>query len=180
MQANDPFLHSRKQEYYDSLALVPGRVEEAWAYTYPNLRAGLLSRKLERCNIESFVEIGCGYMGLVDHFPNAIEVDISHGMLMENTGKYRVQAAAEFLPFGSNSISCLVTDGTYQAVKGQREFMNEIGRVLKPGGTAFIGIVGKSPVPVKVYPITLKEEWAKWYSLGDGMMWLLSIWRKDE
>jgi ubiquinone/menaquinone biosynthesis C-methylase UbiE len=109
-------------------------------------RAKFLCQLLEKRGVKKIVTVGSGDGVLEDRFPgDVVAIDISYGMcqLTAATGSVCVQGAAEFLPLKSGSVECLVTDGTYQAVKGRDLFLNEIVRVLSPGGIALVGFVQK-------------------------------------
>jgi len=59
-----------------------------------------------------------------------------------------VNAMAEYLPFKDNALPTVTTQSTFQVMEDQKAFLNELARVLMPGGFFCITI-----------------EWRRWYQL---------------
>ena len=114
--------------------------------THPEARAKLVSDILRKESIKEYVNIGPGF-GFLEYLTGDIEsyaVDEAVGFLVYVHGiSSRVKlinAFAEYLPFGNNSIECLVTDSTFQSITDRERFLLEIQRILAPGGLLILSI----------------------------------------
>jgi len=101
---------------------------------------------------KTFLNIGCGggYEGLLfsGYGTRYIGLDFSHNAvsftkkLVTNAGFDCVtfQAEAEALPFEDNSIEYIYSSGVLHHTPNTEQSLKEAYRVLKPGGTAMIGL----------------------------------------
>lgn len=106
----------------------------------------------EKVGGKLFLNIGCGggYEGLLfaGYGARYIGVDFSHNAasftkkLIHNAGFGGVtyQAEAEALPFQSDSIDFIYSSGVLHHTPNTEQALKEVHRVLKPGGTAMIGL----------------------------------------
>lgn len=103
------------------------------------------------------LEIGCGLgricRALAPDFDHVVGVDISPEMVERATAlvpecEFRVSDGATLAEFGDDSVDLVVTFTVFQHIPDReiiRGYVREIGRVLKPGGTAFIQWNGSQP-----------------------------------
>jgi ubiquinone/menaquinone biosynthesis C-methylase UbiE/uncharacterized protein YbaR (Trm112 family) len=101
---------------------------------------------------KTFLNVGCGggYEGLLfaGYGARYIGVDFSHNaanftkIIIDKAGYNSItyQAEAEALPFKSNSIDYLYSSGVLHHTPNIEQSLKEVHRVLKPGGTAMIGL----------------------------------------
>ncbi|MDQ3914830.1 MAG: class I SAM-dependent methyltransferase [Actinomycetota bacterium] len=80
-----------------------------------------------------------------------VGVDIAEGMVREAAGLAArrrlsnlvvVQADAHTLPFASGSFGAILCTNGLQVIPGLRGAVSELARVLAPGGTLFVSVVG--------------------------------------
>lgn len=105
--------------------------------------------------MRSIIDLGCG-TGFFTHklaiqFPDAVVygVDIAEGMLDFANNRYNnkihwICADAENLPFGDNSADIIFSSLAMQWCENTYQFLSEVKRVLKPGGTALLSTFGNS------------------------------------
>ncbi|MCC6801696.1 MAG: methyltransferase domain-containing protein [Anaerolineae bacterium] len=72
---------------------------------------------------------------------HVIEIDNSPAMLAANRLPQRAQATSEAIPLGNGSIDMVICGLALGHLPNLQESMDEIGRVLKPGGAALISDV---------------------------------------
>ena len=101
---------------------------------------------------KTFLNIGCGggYEGLLfsGYGTRYIGVDFSHNaalltrQIVEKAGfdGTTFQAEAEALPFSNDSIDYIYSSGVLHHTPNTNQTLREVYRVLKPGGTAMIGL----------------------------------------
>ena len=101
---------------------------------------------------KTFLNIGCGggYEGLLfaGYGAGYIGVDFSHnaarytGELINKAGYEGItyQAEAEALPFRDDSMDFIYSSGVLHHTPNTEDALKEVLRVLKPGGTAMIGL----------------------------------------
>jgi len=93
------------------------------------------------------LEIGCGrggltrYMGRVSSakYINAIEYDLDFWGMKTSSGlNWDIsQGDARNLKFADNLFDCVISIGVFEHINGLDEALNELERVLKPGGECF-------------------------------------------
>lgn len=71
------------------------------------------------------------------HRPGVISIDPGY----KEEDEFRIKAFGENLPFKDNSIDFVICNGVLAHVKEPVKIVNEIYRVLKPGGRAYIATV---------------------------------------
>jgi 2-polyprenyl-3-methyl-5-hydroxy-6-metoxy-1,4-benzoquinol methylase len=100
--------------------------------------------------------------------PNdVIGIDISQEAVSHAIKKYNLDfrvGNAESIPLPSNSMDAVVSYETIEHVPNPRDFINEVARVLKPGGKLFIStpnantyLAGTDSNPFHCSELTLKE-----------------------
>jgi len=123
------------------------------------------------------LDIGCGpgQMSLIlaqttdlhvtglDIEPEVIEIARRHAEEAGLSGRLRFVAAdAHSLPFGEGSFDLVISRGTLPFLRDQVQVIREVYRVLKPGGTAFLGGGMGRYTPeeeaVKLYPSGVAPE----------------------
>ncbi len=129
----------------------------------------------ERLKGKTFLNIGCGggYEGLLfsGYGANYIGVDFSHNAarytreLIEKAGFAGVtyQAEAENLPFGDASIGFIYSSGVLHHTPNTEEALKELRRVLKPGGTAMIGLYATNSIMFMWYRLhaIIRGNWTR-------------------
>jgi ubiquinone/menaquinone biosynthesis C-methylase UbiE/uncharacterized protein YbaR (Trm112 family) len=131
---------------------------------------------------KSFLNIGCGggYEGLLfaGYGTDYIGVDFSHNavhytqQLIINAGFHAntYQCEAEALPFQDSSIDVVYSSGVLHHTPNTEDALKEAFRVLKPGGTAMIGLYATySPMFIwyRLHAI-IRGNWTK-KSINDWM-----------
>ncbi|MDQ4024982.1 MAG: class I SAM-dependent methyltransferase [Actinomycetota bacterium] len=98
--------------------------------------------------------VGTGYFTAAvaaSHPGVVVGVDIAEGMVREAAGLARrrslpnlvvAQADAHALPFGDGSFGAILCTNGLQVIPGLRGAVSELARVLAPGGTLFVSMVG--------------------------------------
>jgi len=83
--------------------------------------------------------------GLLRPYDHIIGSDLSESRVehMRDLNIEAVVADAQALPFGDSSVDFVLSDQVIEHVPDDRKMAQEIARVLKPGGTGFIGSVLK-------------------------------------
>jgi SAM-dependent methyltransferase len=100
------------------------------------------------------VPVGTGYFTQViarAHPGLVVGADIAEGMVREAadlaareslTNLLVVQANAHCLPFASGSFGAVLCTNGLQVIPGRRRPVSELARVLAPGGTLFVAVLG--------------------------------------
>ncbi len=100
------------------------------------------------------LDVGTGTAYLVDKlqcaFPNAkiYAVDIAFGMVKISSAKKRIngtnfmQADAEFLPYKNEMFDILISNSAYQWMENYSRGIDELHRVIKPGGRFLFSMFG--------------------------------------
>lgn len=85
---------------------------------------------------DKILDVGCGIGFVSQLYPNfdITGIDISEGMLSQNKFNH-VKAAAEDIPFGSNTFDFVVCRSLLHHLDDPSKGLKEMYRVLKPGGT---------------------------------------------
>jgi len=125
---------------------------------YSSIQKSTITELIDQINPEEFsitcaLDIGTGTgnltAGLIQRFPNAkiFGCDLADAMLVEARGKTGEQgifctADAELLPYKNNSFELVVSSFTFQWLNDWSRAMNEIKKVLKPGGTFSFTVFG--------------------------------------
>ncbi len=123
--------------------------------TYRPVHDAVLAR-LQGIDPSVVVDLGCGTgqltQRLVGTFPAAaiVGVDLSDGMLARAAGRLAtagdgatglVQADAEQLPFAVSSVDVVVCTESFHWYRDQAQALNELARVLRPGGRLLIASI---------------------------------------
>jgi malonyl-CoA O-methyltransferase len=125
---------------------------------YTSIQKSTITELIGQINPDDFsitraLDIGTGTgnltAGLIQRFPNAIifGCDLAGSMLVEarkKTGEKGIfsTADAELLPYKKNSFELVVSSFTFQWLNDWSRAMNEIKKVLKPGGTFAFTVFG--------------------------------------
>lgn len=93
------------------------------------------------------VDLGCGAGNLIPYFGGVpyIGMDISSSLLEKARGRGRagasfVRGGVEQLPFKDNSLMCVFCSEVIEHVLEPERLLDEVRRVLHPGGTAVISV----------------------------------------
>lgn len=138
-------LFLKKTNYYDKIAEIYDRTRwltEAVAEEVADFIVDLTSATAETSFLEPGVGTGLNVLPLVKRGFSVTGIDISAEMLDRFARKFSripdnlklIQADASKLPFAENSFDVILTVHMIHAVADWREFLDEIDRVLKPGG----------------------------------------------
>jgi ubiquinone/menaquinone biosynthesis C-methylase UbiE len=81
------------------------------------------------------LDVGCGVGIISDLYPerDITGIDVSSGMLRHHKGKHRLASATD-IPFRDNSFDSVVCRSVLHHIPETNQALNEIQRVLKPGG----------------------------------------------
>lgn len=127
MSAANPYLNPRLY-HFDYLGLVTGR----------RLIEATLARELPPRAEARVLDIGCGSAPwkplLAPYAREYVGIDLKPGPAVD------VVAPAEALPFPDGHADVVFSISVLEHVRGQREAVSEIRRVLKPGGVAIVGV----------------------------------------
>jgi len=100
------------------------------------------------------LDVGTGTSYLIDKlqstFPNAkiYAIDLAFGMVKISSAKKRIsrtnfmQADAEFLPYKNGMFDILISNSAYQWMENYSRGINELYRVIKPGGRFLFSMFG--------------------------------------
>ncbi|HMP74731.1 MAG TPA: methyltransferase domain-containing protein [Kiritimatiellia bacterium] len=127
MRDRNPYTHPRWRKF-DHIGLVTARrlIEE------------LLARELPADESALIIDVGCGRAPWKQLFaPYAREyigVDLKTGPAVQ------VTAPAEKLPFPDAHADVIFSNSVLEHVRGWREAITEMHRILKPGGLALVGV----------------------------------------
>ena len=131
---------------YHALSGIPPEEYPGYKESNPMFRAQAIESMLRRNAISSYLNIGPG-PGLLEERMEGMEIwalDVSRGFLqlVKEKAHYvrRVLGVAEYLPFDSDSMECIVSQSTFQSVVDRERMLYEVARVLKPGGTFIFNI----------------------------------------
>ena len=95
----------------------------------------------------NLLEVGCGTGRGLDILVNSADhytgIDKNEGLIKEHTEKYpnskfSYQSVPPFANIADNSMDTVITFHVIEHIKDDNEFVKEIKRVLKPGGTAIV------------------------------------------
>jgi hypothetical protein len=116
------------------------------AETFPRRRASYILGILKSHGSSGFVNIGPGF-GHLERATTGFErcaVDLCYWFLTDiksdDPSVMCVRGLAEYLPFVSGSVSCLVADSTFQSVVNREMFLYEIARVTDIGSLLILSI----------------------------------------
>ena len=125
------------------------------------------------------LDVGCGNgrnavcaekMGL-----RVVAFDVSPGMVEKAVGKTRetsyALADACLTPFDDSSFDAVIAIAVIHHIEsedGRREALREIGRVLKPGGRALIGVWAREQERLGGKPDSSGDAWVDWKLPGGG------------
>lgn len=101
-----------------------------------------LRRKIVRSKLDPFIasqgtaelvlDLGCANSRYARHFPNRIGIDIIQGRGVDVVGD------AHHIPIKSSSFSVVLTTEMLEHVQNPQAVINEIERILKPGGKVIL------------------------------------------
>jgi dolichol-phosphate mannosyltransferase len=87
-------------------------------------------------------DVGCGSSRILCDLPHAVGVDMRHDKLafMRRTNRRLVQANGMVLPFRDQEFDCVICSEVIEHIPNEDgKLINELTRVLKPGGTLVLG-----------------------------------------
>ena len=87
-------------------------------------------------------DVGCGSSRILADLPHAVGVDLRHDKLafMRKTNRLLVQADGLSLPFGDHAFDCVICSEVIEHIPDENgRAIDELTRVLKPGGTLVLG-----------------------------------------
>jgi dolichol-phosphate mannosyltransferase len=90
---------------------------------------------------ESVLDIGCGSSRIILDLPKAVGLDILQRKLrwLRPRHDYLVRASCDRLPFADESFEAVICSEVIEHVPDTPEVLQEMGRVLKPGGVLILG-----------------------------------------
>lgn len=122
--------------------------------TIDNIEKNLLAGHLENIPYRGLLELGCGTGHWTSFFCqkgfNVTAVDASENMLeiaekKKNSGNCKFRRAdATRLPFHDNSFSVVASVAMIEFIDDVHKVMEEIERVLKPGGALLLGCLNQN------------------------------------
>lgn len=105
-----------------------------------------LDRKILRRSLASFsgkvLDVGCGNKRLQEYLPTTADYT---GIDFNPAADIQMDISQERYPFNNNSFDYVICNAVLEHVKDDSFVLNEIYRVLKPGGTAYISIPFMQP-----------------------------------
>jgi SAM-dependent methyltransferase len=114
---------------------------------------GLLGQRLEPSENLSGLAVGCGngdevvYMRRMFHSPKVIGLDREIRFSQAASAEHCVLVAdAEGLPFPSGTFDFVAAFHSLEHVRNPRPALEEIWRVLRPGGWLYVGVPNKSRI----------------------------------
>jgi|SRR3989339_79689 len=112
------------------------------------IRAKIIKRLIKEYKPKKALDIGCGTGGFLDYFHNdfkaAIGIDSSEAMInfaLKNHKRKNIKymLGSDFpLPFDENSFDLVLSMGTLEYSKSQKNHIDEVLRVLKKNGILFL------------------------------------------
>jgi len=149
---------------YNKVAKTPPSEYKGFDESYPKIRAKHLAGMIG--NDEPVLNVGQGFGLLEKKMPLKMKycLDLSIEFLRlvqkeEIPNTRLVMGFGEMMPFPDESMGAVVSDGVFQAVVNQREFLVENARVLKSGGTFALTIPHKWNYPRKpqMFPVSNRK-----------------------
>ena len=127
---------------------------DLWAANYPPQAHNVLMQTEQAAMLELLPALagqvvldlacGTGRYGIIAHERGAqqvIAIDNSPAMLAGNSLLLRVQATSEIIPLASNSVDVVLCGLALGHLPGLQPSLDEIARILKPGGAALVSDV---------------------------------------
>ena len=129
------------------------------------------------------LDIGCGPGITVEHlarkYSQIVGVDLSIGMVKECVTLYGKMGSAHFssgrieeLPFISECFDAVICMGVVEYIEDDYRAVNELRRVLKPGGSVIITL------PNKLSPYRIWNKWV-YRKVTTGLKSLLGLGRRN-
>lgn len=105
-------------------------------FLYPRLCMHLKGRTLD---------IGCGIGDMIRFRPNTVGVDINPETVQWCNGQGLPvhQMSPDLLPFTDHSFDSVLMDNVLEHIQQPKTLLQEIRRVLKPGGYLLVGVPGQ-------------------------------------
>ena len=130
----DHSAHAKYFDYLRSRGLLGLLYRKFWLY--PRLAKNLSGRVLD---------IGCGIGDFLAYLPGTIGLDINRHAVewCQKLGLDARVMEIDSLPFGNASFDGVVLDNVLEHLLDPRQLLDEIRRVLAPGGRLLIGVPGK-------------------------------------
>ena len=127
------------------------------------------------------LDVGCG-MGIIHNlYPqrDIMGIDISPGMLRHHKGKHQL-ASADNIPFGDNTFDSVVCRSVLHHIPETNKALNEIYRVLKPGGKFVCWETNKSWLATIIRGITQHgDHFSEYHSSFSNLPQLLNLYFRD-
>ena len=118
---------------YDS----PIPLQRYWQRT----RHRSILRFVQQAGGSRVLDIGCGSSRIIQDLPQAVGVDILLPKLRFLRGRHDrlVQASTFALPFATAAFDCVISSQVIEHIPDRPEILEEMTRVLRPGGTLILG-----------------------------------------
>ena len=87
-------------------------------------------------------DVGCGSSRILADLPRAVGLDLRHDKLafMRKTNRFLAQADGLCMPFTDGAFECVICSQVIEHIPEEHgRLIDELGRVLKPGGVLIIG-----------------------------------------
>lgn len=151
---NNPTLSS----HYDERARVFGKTTEACHYRTEQSfrqRQKIVRDLLGGLDGKKILDIGCGnglFSAPLALKSEVIGVDLSHGMLeLARDSLKPVQGCGEILPFQTGAFDGVLAAETLQHLAQPEPFIQEIARVLKPGGEWILSALNRQSLLHRIF-----------------------------
>lgn len=141
---NEPAPRIYSAEYYDRLRAIEGT--HWWVLGMDDIMLGLLSRQLNGRRVGRALDLGCGsgtglswlQAHLSPEFTVGVDVSL-HGLQHSGgRGAALVCASAGRIPVAGNSLDLVLCNDVLQHLADDRAALEEIYRVLAPGGLVYL------------------------------------------
>lgn len=162
------------EEYFDTTA---GDYDNSHDGRFVRCMYGEIVSRAEKVRAETILDLGCGNGNVIGLLSKKIKasfygLDLSGNMIKEAEKRLGNQATfcvgdAENLPYEENKFDLVICNASFHHYPGPEKALDEIGRVLKPGGTL---ILGDPSFRFKML-VNILNFFMKYSKSGDAKIW---------